>query len=83
MSSSFGEFEHALPALARFTLMDGRQFLMTATQDENGGMQIGIIEGQPRMTRADFAQVVSLQFTDELGRHAGRATLLRPALLQD
>lgn len=80
--SNFEEFAYALPAIARFVLSDGRAFLMTVEQDDSGGMQIGSIPGQPRMSRADFALLVQVQFTDELGRHAGRATLLRPALLQ-
>lgn len=71
--SDFTEFEHALPATARFTLQDGRVFHMTiAEQDEHGNLQLCAIK--PLMTSDDFAAVNDVVFLDELGRVHQRMT---------
>lgn len=69
--SDFGEFEHALPRTAVFTIADGRRFLMEiASQDCDGNMKLAAIEGQAQMRSEDFAQLQCVTFIDELGRTA-------------
>ena len=68
MSDFEPEYQLSLIRAARFTLQDGRSFVLEAEQTAEGSITLTPIAGQPVPHRDDVCQLAQVVYYDECGR---------------